>query len=346
MSKVEYIIFAIAFIVTYFGVEWFRRWTLNKGFLDHPNERSSHDTPTPRGGGLVIAAVVLISYASGSQFLDYSVSIGYITGAFLIVAISWLDDIYSLSFGWRLLVHLLAAAAVIIDVGTFDHALIPLVETPIYLGNVGIAISILWIVYLVNAYNFMDGIDGIAGVQAVAAGLGWLIVGLLIGLPAAVIIGGVIIFASVGFLFHNWQPARIFMGDAGSAFLGFTFGSMPFMFRQHEVANSNLLPFIALLFVWPFVFDSAFTLFRRMLRGERVWTAHRQHLYQYMVISGRSHKWVSTLYGIIALSIAVPAAFVTEPRYSQLLPPLAVVLFVSTALLITVVFRRRPPSQK
>ncbi|MGB5013014.1 MAG: glycosyltransferase family 4 protein, partial [Pyrinomonadaceae bacterium] len=313
----------------------------SRGFLDHPNERSSHETPTPRGGGLVIAAVVLISYMSGSWFLDYSVSIGFITGAVLIVAISWLDDIYSLSFGWRLLVHLVAAAFVIVDVGTFDSASIPLIEAPIYLGKVGIVISILWIIYLVNAYNFMDGIDGIAGVQAAAAGLGWLILGLLIGLPGAVIIGGVIIFASVGFLFHNWQPAKIFMGDAGSAFLGFTFGSMPFMFRQSENANSNILPFLALLFVWPFVFDSALTLFRRMLRGERVWTAHREHLYQTLVISGRSHKWVSTLYGIIALSIAVPAAFVIEPRYSHLLLPLAGVVFVSTLLLITVLFRRR-----
>lgn len=308
MFKTEYIIFLGALLATYFGVGWFRAWTLRKGYLDHPNERSSHSTPTPRGGGLVIAAVTLSAYVSSSWLFSYRLSVGFIVGAVLVVGVSWLDDIYSLSFIWRILVHSLAAICVILDLGYFIEVSLPLFETPFYIGIGGCGLAFVWIVGLVNAYNFMDGIDGIAGVQAFAAGLGWLTVGLLLGIPTASILGGTVLFASIGFLIHNWQPAKIFMGDAGSAFLGFTFSAVPLLIRDQIPGRSGLLPVVAVLFLWLFVFDAALTLVRRLLRGERIWAAHREHLYQRMVIAGRSHQLVSSIYGAAGLSIALPAA--------------------------------------
>ncbi len=330
MLRTEYIIFIVAFVAAYFGVDGFRAWSLRRGYLDHPNERSSHETPTPRGGGLVIAAVTVTIYISSSWLLNYRLSVGFIVGAILIVAISWLDDIYSLSFIWRVLVHSIAAVCVIVDLGYFGVVKLPFVEAPLTIGIPGLALAFIWIVGLANAYNFMDGIDGIAGIQAFSAGLGWLIVGLLLGIPAATIIGGTVLFASVAFLIHNWQPAKIFMGDAGSAFLGFTFASVPFLIREQLPERSTLLPIVAVLFVWLFVFDSALTLFRRLLRGERVWTAHREHLYQRIVIGGRSHQFVSTVYGVGAVAIAVPSAIVLVSQNSNAVYSSFAVLMAST----------------
>lgn len=337
MLRTEYIVFLVAFVATYLGVSWFRVWTLKKGYLDHPNERSSHEIPTPRGGGLVIAAATIASYIGCSWLFDYKLSIGFIVGGLLIVAVSWLDDIYSLSFAWRLLVHLTAAAVLVFDVGYFESAALPFVETPIYVGGFGLLISLIWIAWFLNAYNFMDGIDGIAGVQAIGAGMGWMIVGYLLGVPAATIVGGVVVFSSVGFLIHNWQPAKIFMGDAGSAFLGYTFASMPFLIRGHGNSRDALLPVIAVLFVWLFVFDSALTLFRRLLRRERVWTPHREHLYQRLVISGLSHQSVSLYYGLSAIAIALPAAFMLNERigFADLIS-LITVLLTTVSLVIFV----------
>lgn len=346
LFKFEYIVFIFALVVTYFGVGRFRAWSLRKGYLDHPNERSSHETPTPRGGGLVIAAVTISSYIGSSWPLNYKLSIGFIIGAVLVVAVSWLDDIYSISFAWRLIVHLLAATAVIVDVGYFDSVAFPFVETPLDVGIFGILISIIWIAWFVNAYNFMDGIDGIAGVQAVAAGLGWLLVGQLTGIPAATIIGGTVLFSSIGFLIHNWQPAKIFMGDAGSAFLGFTLASMPFLVREQGILRPALLPVVAVLFVWLFVFDSALTLVRRLIRGERVWTAHQEHLYQRMVIGGRSHQFVSTLYGVVAVVIAVPAALLVDHHDSSTSYILVAIALFSMIMLIAVAYRTRPSIKK
>ena len=341
MIKVEYLIFFISLAVTYLGVGWFRRWSLHKGYLDHPNERSSHDTPTPRGGGLVIAAVTLTAYIGCSWLVNYKLSVGFIVGSILIVVVSWLDDIYSLSFLWRLLVHLTAAAAVIADVGYFDAIAIPFVETPLRLGILNMVISLVLIAWFVNAYNFMDGIDGLAGVQAVAAGLGWLLIGLFMGVPTATVIGGVVVCTSIGFLIHNWQPAKIFMGDAGSAFLGFTFASIPFLVREQGIARPELLPVVAVLFVWLFVFDSAVTVVRRLFRGERVWTAHREHFYQKMVIAGHSHQFVSSLYGSIAVAIAVPAALMVDMHHSSTSYLLALIVVLSVVVMLATTYRSR-----
>lgn len=334
-------IFIISLVVTYLGVRWFRSWSLRKGYLDHPNERSSHDTPTPRGGGLVIASVTLSAYIGCSWLVDYRLSWGFIIGALIIVIVSWLDDVYSLSFGWRLFAHLIAAAVLTLDVGYFDEFSIPFVKAQLHLGIFGMVVSMILIAWFVNAYNFMDGIDGLAGIQAVAAGLGWLLIGLLMGIPTATVIGGVVLFSSIGFLIHNWQPAKIFMGDAGSAFLGFTFASMPYLLREQGTVRPELLPVVAVLFVWLFVFDSAVTVVRRLLRGERIWNAHREHLYQKMVIAGRSHQFVSLLYGVIAIVIAVPAALMVDIHQSSTSYILALMVVVSMVIMVTLSHRPR-----
>jgi UDP-N-acetylmuramyl pentapeptide phosphotransferase/UDP-N-acetylglucosamine-1-phosphate transferase len=161
---------------------------------------------------------------------------------------------------------------------------------------------------MTNAYNFMDGIDGIAGMQAVTAGIGWLAIGNLLGMSSTGFYGGVIAFSSLGFLIHNWQPAKIFMGDVGSAFLGYSFAVLPFLSIQEwneNVINKLYLPIITVLLVWLFVFDTIFTFMRRIFNGEKVWEAHRGHIYQRLVIEGFSHRSTTILYGLFSALIAL-----------------------------------------
>lgn len=308
MIFLEICIFSGVFIATYFGVRWYRALSLKRGLLDHPNERSSHVEPTPRGGGLVIAIIVLAVYAGASSWIGYEVSIGFAAGAILIVAISLLDDIYSISFAWRLLVHSVAAGIVVYSCGhiSFTYASGPWAIAAEWLGR---ALTFAWIVWTLNAYNFMDGIDGIAGVQAVTAGAGWTLVAVYLGQPAVLMLSGVVLFASLAFLLHNWPPARIFMGDAGSAFLGFVLASMPFIVRPSGPLSTNRLVIAAVALLWLFIFDSVFTFIRRAARREKVWNAHREHLYQRLVRSGYSHRTVTLLYGGLSVLTSAAAVF-------------------------------------
>jgi len=284
--------------------------------MDHPNERSSHSTPTPRGGGLVIAAVVLLSYLISSYLLSFELAWPFAAGAFVVVLVSWLDDVYSISFVWRLLAHSAAAGLLVYYARSAAVVAFPGIAGTIDLGYLGNALIFCWIIWLVNAYNFMDGIDGIAGVQAVAAGLGWLIIGLVAGVPPLYMLGGLVMFTSFAFLLHNWPPARIFMGDSGSAFLGFVFAGLPLLIRTENGIDAAPLFVVSVILVWLFVFDSVFTFLRRLFRGERVWQAHREHLYQRLVVSGYSHRRTTLIYGSLSLLNAI-AAGVTISRGDQ-----------------------------
>jgi UDP-N-acetylmuramyl pentapeptide phosphotransferase/UDP-N-acetylglucosamine-1-phosphate transferase len=141
--------------------------------------------------------------------------------------------------------------------------------------------------------------------QAFISGLAWAFLGWWTDTPFMLAAGVLIGFSSLGFLAQNWSPARIFMGDVGSAFLGFTFAVLPLMASSQDAERKRYF-LTGVLIIWPFVFDSAFTLIRRALRGENVIRAHRSHLYQRMVIAGWSHARVASLYGIVAaISAAV-----------------------------------------
>lgn len=296
--------FSSAFAASWLGVAIFRRWSLARDLLDVPNERSSHSAPTPRGGGLVIVLVCLFGYLAIHLIFAVPFSTGYFFGALMVAVVSWLDDLYSLPFWSRLIVHIAAAGVLVADLGFWQGAVLhPSLE--VNFGPVlGAILTIGWIIWLLNAYNFMDGIDGIAALQAAIAGAAWAIFGFYFNLPGSFLFAGVVACVSLGFLVHNWQPAKIFMGDVGSAFLGFTLAAMPLLFGAQTQQGITVLPTIAVLFVWFFVFDTSFTFIRRAVNRERVWEAHRGHLYQRMVISGMSHRVVTTLYGLAAVLLA------------------------------------------
>ncbi len=300
-----------AVVLSWAGVYAFRRWAEQRGILDLPNERSSHTRPTPRGGGVVIAGIslafgaVLAAGSGGAEarrlFAPYAL------GAVLVSAVSWLDDLRSLPRGIRLAIHAAAAAAAVAGLGFWETIAVPVLG-PLAIGWLGPALALLWIVGLTNAYNFMDGIDGIAAGQAVAAGTGWYLAARSDGPAFVAGFALLVAAASLGFLLHNWSPARIFMGDVGSAFLGYTLAVMPIAYARCAGGSAaSGAPWLGVLLVWPFVFDTGFTFVRRLLKGENVFEAHRSHLYQRLVAAGWSHARAAALYVGMACA-GVPAA--------------------------------------
>jgi UDP-N-acetylmuramyl pentapeptide phosphotransferase/UDP-N-acetylglucosamine-1-phosphate transferase len=311
--------FAIVGVLSYLGVRVMRYFAETHSILDVPNDRSSHTNSVPRGGGVPI--VVLTIVGLWIPVLKNHATRGLVTytaGAVLIAGISWLDDLYSVSTVPRFLIHSLAALLVIYGLGYLPVGNILAGSSPM-VEWLSVAITFLWIVGLTNAYNFMDGIDGIAGSQALVAGIGWLLLGLLTGQVFVTSCGLLVSATALGFLIHNWSPAKIFMGDVASAFLGFTLATLPLIFNAGSppAGRGLRVPFAGLIFVWPFVFDATLTFFRRLFRGERVFSAHRSHLYQRLVIAGHTHQFVSLLYSVFAATgVAFALAWILGYRNS------------------------------
>ena len=275
-----------------------------KGYLlDHPNERSMHTVPTPRGGGLAIVILVLATAIFFAKEISLKQSLIYIVSGALIAWMGWRDDAQSLSPKFRFTMQGIIAALSMAGMGYFKAVTIPLFGE-IQLGAAGLVITFFWIVGLTNAYNFMDGIDGIAGGVAVSAALCWMLIlslggnlknSFVFSLALAIAAG------SLGFLLRNWSPAKIFMGDVASTFLGYSFAVMPLLASD----NSGGALTLGTLLMWTFIMDAGLTFLYRLFKGEKVFSAHRSHLYQRMVMGGYSHAMVSSLY--IALTLLAGA---------------------------------------
>jgi Fuc2NAc and GlcNAc transferase len=285
-------------------VELARRISQRAGHYDHPNERSSHTRPTPRTGGTGIVLSVLgclLALRLTNTLASSDALVALLAGAILVAAVSFLDDLRPLPASVRFSVHLLAALIVIYGAGHWSEIGLPN-GYALPLGRLGIPFTCLWIVAVTNIYNFMDGIDGIAGAEAVVAGFSWAILGTISSAPLLGVTGGLLAGAALGFLAHNWPPARIFMGDAGSAFIGYLLAAIPLISPRREML---FLP--AALILWPFLFDGTLTILRRLRHGENVFVAHRSHLYQRLNQAGRSHAFVTGLYIAMAMLGAVAA---------------------------------------
>jgi UDP-N-acetylmuramyl pentapeptide phosphotransferase/UDP-N-acetylglucosamine-1-phosphate transferase len=245
--------------------------------LDRPNERSSHRVATPRGGGIAVVGSILLAWAVLARTESVPSGVfGIVLGAVLLAAVSWLDDLRGLSPVTRLL-----AQAAAVAIGVF---VLPGPQNAFHLA----AIGLVWI-WWINLFNFMDGIDGLAGSEAAAIGAGLLLfAGVGAGAdPALRTLAATLTGATIGFLVWNWSPARIFLGDVGSVPLGYILG-----FLLLDLAVRGYWK-IALILPLYFLADATITLARRLLRGERVWQAHREHFYQQAVRRGLGHAAVA-----------------------------------------------------
>ncbi len=265
--------------------------------LDHPNERSLHSRPTPRGGGLAIVIGITLGAMLFVVWYPLSAAALWIGLAVLLVAaVSFIDDCHPLPPAIRLAVHIAAAALVIgSDFVQSAHDM-PSVSA-VLLTAVTVILVLFYIVWMINLYNFMDGMDGFAGGMAVFGFGTFVVMGWTAGHDAFLAVSLIITTASAGFLFFNFPPARIFMGDVGSSTLGLLAATLSLWGVRYGV-----FPFwIALLVFSPFIVDATATLFLRLLRGDKIWQAHKIHFYQQLVQAGWGHrKTVLIEYAIMA----------------------------------------------
>lgn len=309
--------FSILAILSYLGVWIIRRYAEKRQLLDHPNERSSHSVPMPRGAGAAIVVLVTGTAVWAIREAELSHVLVYIVGGIVIAYLGWRDDIRPLSARVRFAVQGLVAAVSIYGLGYFKTVTIPLFGE-LQLGAVGIIITFLWIIGLTNAYNFMDGIDGIAGGVALAGALGWMMLASNMQNDFVFWIALAVAASSLGFLAHNWSPAKIFMGDVASTFLGYTFAVLPLL--SADQGGDALL--LGTLLMWTFIMDAGLTFIRRALQRENVFAAHRTHLYQRLVIGGYKHSTVSLLY--ISLTLLAGLLSYAWSRGQVYAPPLII----------------------
>lgn len=262
-----------------------RYYSLRNEIIDIPNERSSHKVPTPSGGGLafVVLFLLLIPWLP----VERNVLIALVGGGALVAAIGWIDDRVSLSAALRAGVHVVAAVWALAWLGGLPA--LELGFTSLHLGWVGWPLGVFAIVWLINLYNFMDGIDGLAGGQAVVASLAGGALLFAGGFPAFGELVWTLAAVVLGFLVWNWAPAKIFMGDVASAFLGYVFAVLAI--SSEAVGGPPILLWVLLLGV--FIVDATATLIRRILQGEPLFEAHRSHAYQLATQMGHSHARVS-----------------------------------------------------
>ncbi len=282
-----------------------RRYALQKSILDIPNERSSHTIVTPRGGGLAIVITFIINLLLLfiHNYLSMRVLSG-IGGASLAIAITgFIDDRNPIHSRVRLAIHFLAAIWIAVWLGKIPP--VTIFSHVIDLAWFTSVIAVIYLVWLLNLYNFMDGIDGIASIEAITVCLSGGLILYLVSPENIFWLLPVLLAAGVaGFLFWNWPPAKIFMGDVGSAFLGITIGGISLF--SMDIGSQLIWSWVILLAV--FIIDATVTLIRRMLRGDSFDQAHRNHAYQYASRKFGNHMKISLATGIINVVWLLPIA--------------------------------------
>ena len=275
------------FTFSYICTGLLRRYALKKSIIDIPNERSSHSVPTPRGGGAAIVIVFLAALGLAMPYIASWAALGLLFSGLVIAMVGFLDDQGHIAARWRLLAHFCCALWILAWMPSLP--VFYLFGADYDLGWLGYPLAALYLVWMLNLYNFMDGIDGIAGVQAITTCLigAWLMV--QSGQGDIAWLAWFLAAAVAGFLCWNFPPAKIFMGDAGSGFLGLMIAALGLYAALGEP------PFLWawMILMGVFVVDATFTLFRRLLRREAIYEAHRSHAYQYASRRFGAHRPVT-----------------------------------------------------
>ncbi|MDM3891662.1 MraY family glycosyltransferase [Pseudomonas juntendi] len=283
-----------------------RRYALSRSLMDIPNARSSHTLPTPRGGGLSFVVAFLLAalcIALTGHIAPYVV-VGVLGAGGLVAVIGFMDDHGHIAARWRLLGHFAAAAWGLAWLGGMPPiSVFGFTLAPLWLSSL---FGALYLVWLLNLYNFMDGIDGLASVEAICVCVGASLLYWVTDHAHHAWLPLLLAATVAGFLCWNFPPARIFMGDAGSGFLGMVLGLLALLAGW----VNPLLFWGWLILLGVFVVDATFTLVRRLLRGDKVYEAHRSHAYQYATRHHGSHRTVTLAVAAINLGWLLPVAMV------------------------------------
>lgn len=312
------LVFGLAFFLSAGLTGVIRRYALKSNLMDIPNHRSSHIVPTPRGGGLGIVVAYFFVVVAGALLSRISWWVALIVlGGLPVAMIGFLDDHHSLKISTRIAVHFISALWILLLIG--GPPLLDFGSVAFDWGYIGYPFALLAVAWLINLYNFMDGIDGIAGGEAVVipaiggAFLAWQGRGDLVWLSAALSV------CSLGFLVWNWPPAKIFMGDIGSGFLGFIFSVLALL----SATQDPRLAWFWIILLGVFIVDSTITLLRRMARGERWTRPHCSHAFQCAAVRW-GHKRTTVTVILIDLFWLAPWAVLSQLK--PVLIPVALVV--------------------
>jgi len=289
MTATTVLIWAVATVLLSWGLTGaIRRYAVSRSLLDVPNHRSSHQVPTPRGGGLAIVLASGLAWVL-MPVLGLGVPMPWLAAAaaVFVAGIGWVDDHRHVPAVVRLLSHLSAAGVVVWTLGGLSPLLLAGFDLSVM--PLGPVLGVLLVAWWINLTNFMDGIDGIAGVQVVSVCLGGAVVNAIAGGSTLLVLGPVgLAAATLGFLRWNWPPARIFMGDVGSGFVGAMLG----VFTLQAGLIQPEVTWAWIILSATFVSDASVTLVARAIRGERLFDAHRSHTYQRLAQT-RGHRAVT-----------------------------------------------------
>jgi len=291
--------FIVAVVLT--GIS--RRYAIASFLLDIPNNRSSHHIPTPRGGGLAIVGVFLASVPVFWQLDIFTLHemLALLGAGALVATIGFFDDRQSVSVRLRLSAHLFASAWALFWLGVPP---IPLFDSPLGSGIASL-LGIFYLIWLLNLYNFMDGIDGLAGIEAITVCFGGgILYWLMNDSNGSYWPLFLLAMAVAGFLCWNFPPAKIFMGDGGSGFLGLVLG----IFSLQAAWFSPQFFWSWLILLGVFIVDATWTLLHRLYQGEKIYQAHRSHAYQRAARHYGAHKPVSLTVAIINVFWLLPMA--------------------------------------
>lgn len=308
-----------------------RRYALSRHIMDIPNARSSHTLPTPRGGG--VAFVITFLCGSLGLVLEGELNTAFfwavaVAGAW-VALVGFMDDHSHIRAGWRLLAHTLGAVWVLW-----------MVEKIPALAFFGMEVQIQWLlavfwvlfmVWMLNLYNFMDGIDGLAASQAVFVASAGSLLYWMSGHGSSAWLPLLLVFSALGFLIWNFPPAKIFMGDAGSGFLGMVLA----IFTVQAAAIGMQFFWAWLILSGVFIVDATFTLLRRFVRGGSFYQAHRTHAYQYASRRLGSHRIVTLGVWCINILWLLPIAWLVS---KQTIPGELGVLLAYAVLLVLVTY--------
>jgi len=296
--------FLVSATLTWLGIRYAHR----RNLIDQPGQRRSHSLPTPRGGGIGIVVAALAVYLFETLLLPSEAAPDLLACACaiaLVATVGWIDDHGGLAARWRLLAHFAAALLVLIGpeatgVGYFASG-----NAAGYVRVLVLAVVLLSMVWSINLHNFMDGINGLLAVQAIFVFLALAVVAGSAGADADAWHLCALSAAVVAFVPFNFPRARVFMGDVGSATLGLLVGIA--VLRQMSLPG--VAPLSGIVACSAFVADATCNLLSRMLRGKRWYSAHREHLYQWMARSGMSHTRVVGWYMGWNLFVVVPVLY-------------------------------------
>ena len=327
---------------------WLRGHALRAQWLDVPNARSSHQAPTPRGGGLAVVLAASLGFTALWWFgrIDLRLWLALVGGGTAVAGIGLCDDRRPVAAGVRLAAHLAIAAAVLGVLGGLPPLAVG--TRTLDLGLAGNVLGVLTIAWTVNLFNFMDGIDGIAAGEAVFIAASVAVLGagfapapaLLAGVPAAALLFAA---AGLGFLSWNWPPARIFLGDVGSGYLGFVIAVL-------AIAHGRSLsqaPWVWLTLGAAFFADASATLLRRLARSESPHHAHRTHAYQWLARRWRGHRpvTVALLLGNLVLSLPLAVWGLRVPAQAPWATAIAVGVWLAIVLAAGAGRVERPPAE-